>query len=98
MKRCKSKSDCEVSKKKQVKVKDCAFSQSFQSKWYFQGYFYYSGYNVEACTLYSNTDDQYFTQQKDGTAGHFCRHPADLLDDASSFAGRKCENFDCTLS
>ena len=64
----------------------------------FQGYFHYSGYNVEACTLYSTTDDQYFKWYHDAREGHFCHGGMANFDDASSFAGRKCENFDCTLS
>ena len=64
----------------------------------FQGYFYYYGYDVEACTLYSNTEDQFFPIAKDGTAGTFCRKPDDPYNDPFSFAGRKCENYDCNQS
>ena len=66
-----------------------------------KGYFYYyaTKYNtrVEACTLYSNIDDQYFTSSIQDQDGAFCRHEteSDLYDDANSFAGRKCQNYDC---
>jgi len=49
-------------------------------------------------TLYANTADQFFPITKGGTDGAFCRKPDDPYNDPFSFAGRKCENYDCNQS
>ena len=103
MKRCKDNTQCEVRK---LYPQLCIDFQWFSAnnichqywKCNIQGYFHYSGYGVETCTLYSNIDNDKvkFTAFHDGKGGSFCRiEENDSLDDPSSFAGRKCETYDC---
>ena len=93
MERCRDNSDCKV-------YSFVFFKIIKQSIWSFkivnfQGFYFYLGYNVEACTLYSNIEDEFFPSTKAGTGGVFCKHPDDPYKDPTSFAGRKCENYDC---